>query len=69
MKSWKTTIAGVGTILSAVGLALKAAFDGDPSTTVNIELTATAIMSGIGLIAARDNGVTSEQAGAKLDGK
>lgn len=69
MKSWKTTLAGVGTILTAVGVALKAVFDGDPSTSVNFEATITAITAGIGLIAARDNGVSSEQAGVKPEAK
>lgn len=69
MKSWRTTLAGVGTILTAVGVALKAVFDGDPATSVNFEATITAIMAGIGLIAARDNGVSSEQAGVKPEVK
>jgi hypothetical protein len=65
MKSWKTTIAGVGAILTAVGHALSALFDNDPSTVVQLDVTVGAILAGVGLIAARDNGVTSEQAGVK----
>ena len=64
MKSWKTTVTGVATILTAVGAALTAMFDNDPSTTIDIAVTIAAVMSGIGLIFARDNNVTSEQAGA-----
>lgn len=63
MKSWKTTITGILTIVVALGAAglnyLKT------GTLPDLALLTTAITSGIGLIAARDNGVTSEEAGAK----
>jgi len=36
MKNTKTTIAGIGAILVAVGGALRALFDNDPSTNVDI---------------------------------
>jgi hypothetical protein len=65
MKSWKTTVTGIAAILTAVGAALTALFDNDPATTLDVTVTASAIMAGIGLIFARDNGVTSEEAGAK----
>lgn len=65
MKSWKTTVTGIAAILTAVGAALTALFDNDPATTLDVAVTASAIMAGIGLIFARDNGVTSEEAGAK----
>lgn len=62
MKSWKTTTIGVLTIISAVVSAaigfLKTG--GLP----DFGLLISAISAGVGLIAARDNGVTSEQAGA-----
>lgn len=63
--SWKTTGLGVCTILGAVGLAGKAVLDGDPSTNIDFPVLITAVMTGFGLIFARDNNVTSEQAGAK----
>jgi hypothetical protein len=63
--SWKTTMAGVAAILTALGSALTAIFDGNPSTNVEIATTVSAIMAGIGLIMARDNNVSSEQAGVK----
>ena len=52
--NWKTTLAGVGAILIAVGGALKATFDGDPSTNLDIAATIAAITIGVGLIAAKD---------------
>lgn len=65
MKSWKTTIAGIGAILVAAGSALSALFDMDPQTVPDWGAVLSAIIAGIGLITARDNNVTSEQAGAK----
>jgi putative flippase GtrA len=62
MKSWKTTLTGVLTILVAGGTAVKLLLTGgQPDWTATI----AAIIAGFGLIAARDNSVTSEQAGAK----
>lgn len=67
MKSWKTTLSGVLTILGALIVAGKSLLDNDPSTNPDISALMLAITAGAGLIAARDNGVTSEQAGAKPD--
>ena len=50
----KTTLAGIGSILAAVGFALKAIFDADPTTNVDIGATIAAVTAGIGLIAAKD---------------
>ena len=50
----KTTLAGIGSILAAVGFALKAIFDGDPATNVDIGATIAAVTAGVGLIAAKD---------------
>jgi hypothetical protein len=49
----------------AVGAALGAAFDGNAATNVDIAALTAACMAGLGLIFARDNGVSSESAGAK----
>lgn len=65
MKSWKTTVMGICGILAAVATLVKALVDNDPSTNPDWTMTITAITTGIGLISARDNSVTSEQAGAK----
>ena len=54
MKNTKTTLAGVGAILVAVGGALKSVFDGDPSTNLDIAATIAAVTIGVGLIAAKD---------------
>lgn len=54
MKNTKTTIAGIGAILVAVGGALKAIFDGDPSTNLDLTATIAAISAGVGLIMAKD---------------
>ncbi len=65
MKSWKTTLAGVAAILTAVGSALTAIIDNDPTTVMDVGATVAAIMAGIGLILARDNSKTSEDVGAR----
>jgi hypothetical protein len=65
MKSWKTSAAGIAAIVAALATAVGALFDADPLTMPDWGAVAAAVMAGIGLIAARDNGVTSEQAGAK----
>lgn len=54
MNNRKTTLAGIGAILVAVGAALKALFDGDPATTFDLTSTVTAVSAGIGLILAKD---------------
>ena len=65
MKSPKTSITGILTILVAALSAAKAFLDGDPLTVPDWTATIAAITAGIGLLSARDNNVTSEQAGAK----
>jgi hypothetical protein len=54
MQNSKTTLAGIGVILVAVGTALKAIFDGDPATTFDLTTTITAVSAGVGLILAKD---------------
>jgi dipeptide/tripeptide permease len=55
MNDKKTTIAGIGAILVAVGSALVAYFDGDATTTVDFATTIAAIIAGVGLIMAKDS--------------
>jgi len=63
--SWKTTTAGIAAIVAALATAAVALFDADPLTTPDWGAVAAACMAGVGLLAARDNKVSSEQAGAK----
>jgi hypothetical protein len=65
MKSWKTTVAGIAAIVASVAAAIVAEFDGDPATTAEWGVVITAFIAGIGLLFARDNAVSSEEAGAK----
>jgi hypothetical protein len=65
MKSWRTTVLGVSTVMVVIGTAAIALLDGDPATTVDFGLIIAEITAGIGLILARDNKVSSEEAGAK----
>lgn len=53
-QNWKTTSAGIAAILVAVGAALKAVSDNDPTTVPDIGACVAAIMAGIGLILAKD---------------
>lgn len=62
--SWRTTTAGIGAILIAVGSALGAQFDNDPATVADWGAVIAAVIAGVGLLFARDNKVTSEQAQA-----
>jgi len=63
--SWRTTVAGIGAILVAIGGALAATFDNDPATIADWTAVVAACIAGFGLIFARDNKVSSEKAGAK----
>lgn len=57
-KSWKTSLAGIGSILTALGAAATSYSHGEP---LNFAVLIPALISGIGLLAARDNDKTSEQ--------
>lgn len=52
--NFKTTLAGIGAILVAIGGALSALFDSDPTTNVDLTVTVAAVTAGIGLIMAKD---------------
>lgn len=65
MKSWKTTTLGILTILGSVIAAVQALIDNDPLTIPNWSAVITAATAGFGLLFARDNSVSSEQAGIK----
>ncbi len=64
-KSWKTTVGGIVLAVSLISGELYKLFDEDPKTEPSIAVIIAAVGAlGIG-INARDNNVTSEQAGAK----
>jgi len=54
MKNRNTTIAGIGSILVALGSLLTAYFDGDPQTLPDYATAVAAVVAGVGLILARD---------------
>lgn len=51
-----TTIAGIGSILVAVGGVLVALFDGDAATAPDFATAVAAVVAGLGLIFAKDAG-------------
>jgi hypothetical protein len=63
--SWRTTVAGIGAMLVAIGGAISATFDNDPATVADWTAVIAACIAGFGLLFARDNKVSSEKAGAK----
>lgn len=58
MKSWKTTVTGILTILVALGGAAMSLLDADPLTNPDFAAIIAAITAGVGLITAKDSGVT-----------
>lgn len=53
-KSWRTTALGITTIVTAVAGLVQAFLDNDPATNPDMTVAIAAIVSGIGLIFARD---------------
>lgn len=49
---------GAATIIAAIASAIKAAVDGDPTTLPDWAMVVAAVITGIGLIAAKDSNVT-----------
>ncbi len=64
-KSWQTSVLGLGTFLTLLGVNLEAQFDTDPSTLPDWGVVVAGLFIFIGLLRARDSGVSSEKAGAK----
>ena len=54
MNNRNTTVAGIGSILVAVGAVLTAIFDGNPETVPDYATAVAAILAGVGLIFAKD---------------
>ncbi len=66
--SWKTSALGWLTLVGVLGVQGMYLLDSDPDTVFSWEALVVAL-TGAGLIAARDNGVSSEKAGAKTEAK
>lgn len=64
-KSWQTSALGLGTFLTLLGTNLQFQFDTDPSTVADWGVVVAGLFIFIGLLRARDSGVSSEEAGAK----
>lgn len=58
MKSWKTTVTGIITIIIALGSAAMTLLDGNSATNPDIGALIAAFTAGIGLIMAKDGNVT-----------
>jgi hypothetical protein len=65
MKSWQTTVAGVTAILAIVVGVVKVLTDGDPATNPDWNAVVAGLSAGVVGLCARDNKVSSEQAGVK----
>lgn len=63
--SWRTRILGLASLLTLVGAAAKALLDGDTATNVDWSVTGPGIGVAWAAILARDDKVSSEEAGAK----
>jgi hypothetical protein len=64
MRSWKTSAAGLGAILATLATAFSQMWDNDPQTNPDWNIVLPLLFAGLTGIFARDNKVTSEQAGA-----
>ncbi len=65
VKSWKTTALGVSAFITVASQAATALLDNDPLTLADWPAVVAAGIFMVGLILARDNNVTSKQAGAE----
>ncbi len=63
--SWRTSAAGIGAILVAIGSAVTAITDNDPMTIPDWGAVVAAVIAGVGLIFARDAKVSSQQEGIR----
>lgn len=53
-KSWRTTTLGITTVIMAIAGAVQALLDNDPATNPDLAVAVAAVLSGIGLVFARD---------------
>lgn len=64
-RSWQTTISGLIMALPVLFMQLSLLWDGDATTSPDWAIVTSVVAGAFGLIAARDNGVRSEAAGAR----
>ena len=65
MKSWRTTTTAICGILALLAPAVSAQIDGNPLTDPNWQIVGPACIVALQGLFARDNKVTSKQAGAE----
>lgn len=65
MNSKNTTVAAIAAAFGAIATAVTFIFDGDPATNPDWGTTIGLLAAAFGLLKARDNNMTSEDAGAK----
>lgn len=65
IKSWQTTLFGLGQLAAAVGPQIQFLFDGDPTTTANWNVVVASVSVFCGLAFARDNNKSSESVEVK----
>jgi hypothetical protein len=65
MKSWQTTATGIIQFLMIAWSQVSLLFDGIDTTNPDYNILAASFVTMIGLFRARDNNVSSEDAGAK----
>jgi hypothetical protein len=56
--SWRTTALGIITIITAITGVVQSLIDNDPATNPDLTVAIAAVISGIGLIMAKDAKVT-----------
>ena len=62
--SWRTSLFGIGGLITVLAAAASALLDGNPATNPDWVAVVASASACIGLLFARDNKVTSAQAGA-----
>jgi len=64
-KSWRTSLGGAMAALAAIAPQFEKLLDGNPATVCDWNVVAGAVGIAFALFSARDNRVSSEDAGAK----
>lgn len=64
--SWRTTAGAIGIVLSTIAYVVKQLSDGDPTTNIDFTMVMAGLSGAWAAWKARDNKVSSEQAGAGI---